>query len=55
MVSSLKKVSLHFTIDSMTLPELMANVKQAHTPEAETHIVDFIFDIKKWIEPCLKV
>ena len=37
----------------MTLPELKNNIRQAHTPEAETHTVDFIFDIKKWIEPCL--
>ena len=37
----------------MTLPELKGNVRRAHTPEAETHIVDFVFDIKKWIEPCL--
>ena len=37
----------------MTLPELKKNVRQVHTPEAEIHMVDFIFDIKKWIEPCL--
>ena len=37
----------------MTLPELKKNVRQAHIPEVETHTVDFIFDIKKWIEPCL--
>ena len=40
-------------MDSMTLPELKKNVRQVHTPEAEIHMVDFIFDIKKWIEPCL--
>ena len=37
----------------MTLPELMYNIQKAHTPEAEVHIINYMFDIKKWIEPCL--
>ena len=37
----------------MTLPELMANIRNAHTPTAEAHIIHYIFDIKKWLEPCL--
>ncbi len=37
----------------MTLPELKSNIRRAHKPEAETHVIDFIYDIKSWIEPCL--
>lgn len=38
----------------MTLQELLQNIRQPHTLEAETHVPDFLFDIKKWIKPCLK-
>lgn len=38
----------------MTLQGLLENIRQAHTPEAETQVLDFLFDIKKWIEPGLK-
>ncbi|CAH3184920.1 unnamed protein product [Porites lobata] len=34
-------------IDSMTLQELLENIRQAHTLEAETQVLDFLFDIKK--------
>ena len=40
-------------MDSITLLKLKTNVRQAHTPEAETHILDVIFGIKKWTVPCL--
>ena len=40
-------------MDSMTLSELKANIRQAQTPQAETHVVDVMFDIRNWIEPCL--
>ena len=37
----------------MTLPALERNIRKAHTPAAEVHVVDFIFDIKGWLEPFL--
>lgn len=37
----------------MTLPGLIDNIGKAHTPAAEVHVVDYMFDIKNWIEPCL--
>ena len=40
-------------MDSMTLPELKANIRLVNTPEAETQVVDYIFDIHGWIEPFL--
>lgn len=37
----------------MTLPALEKHVEKAHTPMAETNLVDFVYDIKKWLEPYL--
>lgn len=37
----------------MTLPELKDNIRKAHTPEAEPFLIEYVFDIKSWIEPCL--
>lgn len=37
----------------MTLPALEKHVQKAHTPMAETILVEFVYDIKQWIEPYL--
>ena len=37
----------------MTLPALEKGIQKAHTPSAETIMVDFVYNIKEWIEPCL--
>ena len=37
----------------MTLPALERNVQKAHTPMAETILVEYIYDIKQWLEPYL--
>ena len=37
----------------MTLPALEKNARKAHTPTAETIIIDYVYDIKQWIEPYL--
>ena len=37
----------------MTLPALEKGIQKAHTPSAETIMVDFVHNIKEWIEPCL--
>ena len=37
----------------MTLPALVRNIKKAHTPGPEVHEVQFIFDVKGWLEPFL--
>ena len=37
----------------MTLPALERNVQKAHTPTAETFVVEYVYDIKTWLEPCL--
>ena len=37
----------------MTLPALEKGIQKAHTPSAETIMVDFVDNIKEWIEPCL--
>ena len=37
----------------MTLPALEKHVEKAYTPMAETNLVDFVYNIKKWLEPYL--
>ena len=37
----------------MTLPALERNVQKAHTPTAETFVMEYVYDIKTWLEPCL--
>ena len=37
----------------MTLPALERNIQRAHTPRAETIQVEYVFDIKQWLEPYL--
>ena len=37
----------------MTLPALEKGIQKAHTPSAETIMVDFVYNIKEWIETCL--
>lgn len=39
--------------DCMTLPALEKHVEKAHTPMAETFLMDFVYDIKNWLEPYL--
>lgn len=35
----------------MTLQELLENIRQAHIPEAETQVLDFLLDIKNGLSP----
>lgn len=37
----------------MTLPALEGHIEKAHTPMAETILVDYVYDIKTWLEPYL--
>ena len=37
----------------MTLPALEKHVEKADTPMAEMILVDFVYDIKNWLEPYL--
>ena len=39
--------------DCMTLPALEKGIQKVHTPSAETIMVDFVYNIKEWIEACL--
>lgn len=37
----------------MTLPALEEHIQKAHTPIAETILVNYVYDIKNWLEPYL--
>lgn len=37
----------------MTLPALEEHIEKAHTPMAETILVNYVYDIKNWLEPYL--
>lgn len=37
--------------DSMNLPELRENIRNALMPALEVHLLNFMCNIKKWIPP----